>query len=136
VVKPLSPPVLLARVQALLRRSFPPAGEGEAFGPYVFDPATETVTCAGEVQPVTSKEFKLGLLLFRNLQRPLSRDYLVQHVWGHRPDLESRTLDAHVSKLRSKLSLRPANGFRLVTVYGFGYRLETCLPQPVEELQE
>jgi hypothetical protein len=78
---------------------------------------------------MTPKEFQLAMILFNNLARPLSREYLLRRVWGQRPDLETRTLDAHVSRLRSKLHLRPANGFRLTTVYGFGYRLEACDPR-------
>jgi DNA-binding response OmpR family regulator len=133
VVKPLSPPVLLARVQALMRRTYPAsaaAGGHEDFGAFSFDPATESVSRDGRVEPLTTKEFQLAMVFFRNLSRPLSRDYLLRHVWGRRPDLETRTLDAHVSRLRSKLNLRPANGFRLVTVYGFGYRLEACEAEP------
>jgi DNA-binding response OmpR family regulator len=135
VVKPLSPSVLLARVKALLRRTYPSAGssQSEEFGVYRFEPMTETVLRSGKVEVLTAKEFQLALLLFRNLSRPLSRDYLLQRIWGRRPDLETRTLDAHVSRLRGKLALRPANGFRLVTVYGFGYRLETCEPQSETE---
>ncbi len=126
LIKPLSPAVLLARVQAVLRRArvADPADGVETFGDYRFDALTETVHRDGKAESLTAKEFSLALLLFRNLSRPLSRDYLLQHVWGRRPGLETRTLDAHVSRLRTKLALRPANGFRLVTVYGFGYRLE------------
>jgi len=128
VVKPFSPVIFMARVQALLRRAYPPADPsgGEVFGRYRFDRATEIASRGGEVKTLTSKEFQLGLLLFRNLGRPLSRDYLLHHVWGRRVGVETRTLDAHVSRLRTKLELSPANGYRLMTVYGFGYRLEPC----------
>lgn len=93
------------------------------------DPGAHTVSWEGHVETLTPKEFQLATILFNNLARPLSREYLLRRVWGQRPDLETRTLDAHVSRLRSKLRLRPANGFRLTTVYGFGYRLEACDPQ-------
>ena len=74
---------------------------------------------------MTHKEFDLALLLFRNLGKPLSRLHIQESVWGHETDLPSRTMDTHVSRVRSKLSLRPELGFRLDPVYGFGYKLET-----------
>jgi DNA-binding response OmpR family regulator len=130
LVKPFEPSILLARVAALLRRAYPasPPTSGETHEGWTFDPATETASRDGRTEQLTSKEFQLALTLFRNMSRALSRDYLLERVWGHRADLETRTLDAHISRLRGKLSLRPASGFRLVTVYGFGYRLERCQP--------
>lgn len=126
VVKPIQPAVLAARVQALLRRAFPappPAGP-EAFGRYQHIPGEQAIYLDGDRRDLTAKELQLALALFRSAARALSRDYLLETVWGHSADLETRTLDAHLSKLRNKLELRPENGFRLVTIYGFGYRLE------------
>ena len=130
LVKPFEPSILLARVAALLRRAYPvaPPTSGETHEGWTFDPAAETASRDGKTEQLTSKEFQLALTLFRNMSRALSRDYLLERVWGHRADLETRTLDAHFSRLRGKLALRPAGGFRLVTVYGFGYRLERCQP--------
>jgi len=130
IVKPLQPPVLIARVNALARRAYRPAAapQVEQHGPYRLDPGAQTVTWAGNLETLTPKEFQLALLLFNNPARALSREYLLRRVWGQRPDLETRTLDAHVSRIRSKLHLRPVNGFKLSTVYGFGYRLEICDP--------
>jgi DNA-binding response OmpR family regulator len=131
IVKPLQPQVLLARVNALARRVYRPSTtqQVEQHGPYRMDPGAHTASWEDHVEALTPKEFQLATILFNNLARPLSREYLLRRVWGQRPDLETRTLDAHVSRLRSKLQLRPANGFRLTTVYGFGYRLEACDPQ-------
>ncbi len=126
VVKPIQPAVLTARVAALLRRAFPappPAGP-EDFGPYRHVAGEQGMYLNGARRDLTAKELQLALVLFRNAARALSRDYLLETVWGHSPDLETRTLDAHLSKLRTKLELRPEHGFRLVTIYGFGYRLE------------
>ena len=126
VSKPVDNAVLLARINAVLRRlqSAEPTSQAELIAGLKFDPLSETVTGpAGEVQ-LTSKEFALALSLFRNLNRPLSRAYLLETVWGRRPDLATRTLDAHVSRLRTKLDLRPERGYRLAPVYSFGYRLE------------
>lgn len=63
-------------------------------------------------------------MLFTNLGRPLSRDYLMETIWGTNRDVMTRTVETHVAKLRAKLGLRPENGFVLITIYGFGYRLE------------
>jgi DNA-binding response OmpR family regulator len=104
----------------------------EQHGPYRLDRGAQTVSWGDHVETLTPKEFQLASMLFNNLSHPLSREYLLRRIWGLRPDLETRTLDAHVSRLRAKLGLRPSNGFRLSTVYGFGYRLETCEPEPAE----
>lgn len=104
----------------------------EQHGPYRLDPGAQTAAWGDHVETLTAKEFRLASMLFNNLSHPLSREDLLRRIWGLRPDLETRTLDAHVSRLRNKLDLRPSNGFRLRTIYGFGYRLETCAPEPAE----
>jgi len=78
----------------------------------------------GSVIDVTQKEFYLALLFFRNIGRPLSRAYIHESVWVRETAVPSRTMDTHVSRVRNKLALRPENGFRLVPVYSYGYRLE------------
>ena len=72
------------------------------------------------------KEYNLTRLLFENLNRPLSRGYILQRVWQTSPDVETRTLDMHISRVRAKLNLRPERGFSLKSIFGFGYRLDTC----------
>lgn len=131
VAKPIDMKLLQARVDAVLRR-----GQGgattpqvEAFGDHVFDPLAMTVTVRDAPIEVTAKEFGLALLLFRNLNRPLSRGHIMETVWGRSPDTPSRTLDAHVSQIRGRLGLRPENGLRLASVYSFGYRLEAIDPR-------
>lgn len=130
LVKPIISPVLLARVHAVLRRAYPAelGSRVETFGQVSFDPLNLSVG-VGDGHPVqlTSKEFTLGLLFFRNLHRALSRSYLLETVWGRNPDLATRTLDAHVSRIRNKLHLRPENGFKLAPVYSYGYRLERII---------
>jgi DNA-binding response OmpR family regulator len=73
---------------------------------------------------MTQKEFRLALLFFRHLDRPLSRAFILESVWPDQAELSSRSIDTHVSRVRSKLNLQPARGFRLVPVYSYGYRLE------------
>lgn len=127
VTKPVHPGVLKARVDALLRRSYGVSGSPriEAFGDHVFDPVAMTATIRGGTVDLTAKEFGLAVLLFRNLNRPLSRAHIMETVWGRSPDYASRTLDAHVSQIRGRLGLRPEHGLRLASVYSFGYRLES-----------
>jgi DNA-binding response OmpR family regulator len=94
------------------------------FGNYVFESRSGRLTMAGTHIQVTQKEFELALLFFRNLGRPLSRAYILEAVWASEVEIPSRTMDTHVSRVRSKLQLRPENGFRLAPVYSYGYRLE------------
>ena len=125
IVKPVSAPVLLARVEAVTRRAYPnPVGGIESFGPYRFDARAELLEVDGVPISLTAKEFALALLLFRNTHRALSRSYIFESLWGRSPDLPTRTLDVHISNVRTKLNLRPANGYKLVPVYAYGYRLE------------
>lgn len=131
IVKPVQAPVLLARLHALQRRIAREVNGGttEQFGAYTFDTSTETVRIGNETVQLTAKEFALAIMLFRNLHRPLSRSYLFEAIWGGSPELQTRTLDAHISKVRTKLRLRPEQGFRLVPVYAYGYRLEAVHPE-------
>ena len=125
VIKPVAPAVLKARVNALVRRAYPTTNPMvEQFGPYRFDTRADTVERDGEAVALTAKEFALALLLFRNMHRALSRTYIFESLWGRNPDLPTRTLDAHISNIRTKLNLRPGNGFKLVPIYAYGYRLE------------
>jgi len=126
LVKPLRRGELVARVQALLRRAYPSQNGAEQlqFGPYVFETRPGRLTMDGQQIEVTHKEFNLALLFFRNLGRPLSRAYIHESIWVRETAVPSRTMDTHVSRVRNKLQLRPENGYRLVPVYSYGYRLE------------
>lgn len=126
MIKPLRRGELVARVQALLRRAYPAQNGAEQlqFGPYIFETRPGRLLMDGVVIEVTHKEFYLALLFFRNIGRPLSRAYIHEAVWVRETAVPSRTMDTHVSRVRNKLHLRPENGFRLVPVYSYGYRLE------------
>ena len=126
VIKPVQAPVLLARLNAIRRRTGAreSTGANESYGPYTLQPAHQSVKIEDETIVLTAKEFELTATLFRNLHRPLSRAYLLEMVWGRNPDLPTRTLDAHISRIRAKLGIRPERGYRLVPVYSYGYRLE------------
>lgn len=125
IVKPESNEVILARIDAAMRkvraREKP---RFEQFGRYRLDRLQEVIEADGEPIKLTAKEFKVAELLFDNLNRPLSRNYIFAQVWNGSPDMETRTLDMHISRVRSKLELRPQNGFAIQTVFGFGYRMD------------
>ena len=126
LLKPIRRRELLSRVQAALRRAYPDHSLGQQirFGHYGFDALAERVQLAGKIIDVTSKEFALALLLFRNIDRPLSRAFLLESVWAREASVPSRSLDTHISRVRNKLELFPQNGLVLTPVYSFGYRLE------------
>lgn len=124
--KPLSPAVLEARINALMRRAYaqPSTPGSEIHGDTVFHDSSSAVTRNGKTVVLTAKEYALAQLLFRNLHRALSRTYILETVWGNEPNLNSRSLDMHISRIRTKLELRPEQGFRLTPIYSYGYRLE------------
>jgi DNA-binding response OmpR family regulator len=123
--KPVRRGELLARVNALLRRAWSDSASAAAeFPPYHFDVHETRATLSGEDIVLTQKEFAVALFLFRHLGRLVSRGHLFEAVWGRGAELSSRTVDTHVSRVRSKLRLRPENGYRVVPVYSYGYRLE------------
>jgi len=130
LLKPIRPSELVARLQAMLRRTYPEeTGERFVFEPYAFVPdRCEVVVDAGSSNEravaMTQKEFDLALVLFRNAGRPLSRNHLRELVWGGDADVSSRTMDTHVSRLRSKLALGSSARYRVMPVYGYGYRLD------------
>ncbi|QHE87104.1 response regulator transcription factor [Hydrogenophaga sp. BPS33] len=117
---------LCARIMALLRRGghTPPPSE-IAWGPYRFQLQDRRVWLEEEeIVSLTTKEYDLALTMFRNLGRLLSRAHLIEGVWGMGADISSRSLDVYMSHVRSKLRLRADTGYKLVSVYNHGYRLE------------
>lgn len=129
--KPVRVAELNARVSALLRRAYPQAASGELeFGRYRFLPATRELLMDGQSVALKAREYELALFLFQNLGRLLSRDHLRDVIWGHSAEVISRSLDTHISRLRTLLELRPANGYAITSVYGVGYRFEAVQPRP------
>lgn len=127
IVKPVPARLLLARVGALLRRGYQPEATAskEVFGEYEFDVGARILRMRRVVIGLTPKEFDLAWLLFQHLDRPLARAHILATVWRQPSDISlSRTVDAHISVLRTKLNLRPEHGYRLRPLYGYGYRLE------------
>jgi DNA-binding response OmpR family regulator len=93
-------------------------------GPYEIDPERRSVSIDGRLIALTQKEFDLAVYLFQNVGRLLSRIKLLEEVWGVEADLDTRTVDTHVSRVRRKLLLDESTGWKLLPVYGFGYRLD------------
>ena len=127
MVKPLRRLELLARIDALARRARPgSATEQEVleFGRLQVDSRSRQIKLDGVEVAMTQKDYELALFLLRNLGRLLSRGYILEAVWGQSAELNTRTVDTHVSRIRGKLQLTPENGWRLSAVYQHGYRLE------------
>ena len=129
VTKPYSARELIARIRAVLRRGTdsedPGAGDGvlEA-GPVRMDVERHVVSVNGEQVTLPLKEFDLLEYLMRNSGRVLTRGQLIDRVWGADYVGDTKTLDVHVKRLRSKIETDPANPVHLVTVRGLGYKLE------------
>jgi len=127
MAKPVREMELVARLGALRRRSMAleeadePVIEVE---PYRIDRTNRQVYLGTEEVKLTRKEYELVVFFFRNMGRILSRSHILESVWGTSPDLNTRTVDTHVSRIRSKLSMSPEAGWRLSSIYQHGYRLE------------
>ena len=118
--------ITLARVRALARRSGVVKDEAELLehGDLKIDLHNAAVFRAGVPLELTDREARLAVTLFGNVGRLLSRDYLLESVWGLVPGIPTRTLDTHISRLRQKLGLTADHGWQLKAVYQHGYRLE------------
>lgn len=137
ISRPLAGRELVGRIGAVLRRRHPDLFRLESeliFGSYRFDLQTRTVWLRGEVIDLTEREFDLGLFLFRNIGRMISRGHIHEMIWQVSRPMESRTIDTHVSRLRRKLALLRGNEFHLSAVYGTGYRLERSRQPWVSQL--
>ncbi|HJQ21260.1 MAG TPA: response regulator transcription factor [Gemmatimonadaceae bacterium] len=123
LVKPFSPQELVLRVRNILRRTRVTAGErGNVVhvGPVEIDQAAHVVRLDGNAIDLTATEYKLLLMLADRRGRVQSRSQLLESVWESAPDIQTRTVDMHVQRLRAKLG---ATGDLIETVRGFGYRL-------------
>jgi two-component system response regulator RegX3 len=128
VTKPYSPRELVARIRAVLRRN---AGEVAELtpptlsaGPVRMDVERHVVTVSGSAVPLPLKEFELLEMLLRNAGRVLTRGQLIDRVWGADYVGDTKTLDVHVKRLRSKIEPEPSAPRYIVTVRGLGYKFE------------
>ncbi len=127
VTKPYSSRELLARVRAVLRRNVEPEFEGSstiAAGPVRMDIERHIVELAYRKVSLPLKEFELLEILIRNAGRVLTRGQIIDRVWGSDYVGDTKTLDVHVKRLRSKIESDPAKPRLLVTVRGLGYKFD------------
>jgi two-component system alkaline phosphatase synthesis response regulator PhoP len=122
IVKPFSPKELVARVKAVLRRKGRQKEETPSwtYGPMIVDVARHEVKVGGKSVQLTAKEFDLVVQLLKNKGRVLTRDVLLDTVWGYSSEVSTRTVDVHILRLREKIPfLREA----IETVTSYGYKL-------------
>ncbi len=128
VTKPYSPRELVARIRAVLRRQGTEPAEAStptlAAGPVRMDVERHVVTVDGGAVQLPLKEFELLELLLRNAGRVLTRGQLIDRVWGADYVGDTKTLDVHVKRLRSKVEPEPSAPRYIVTVRGLGYKFE------------
>ncbi len=123
ISKPFSPKILVARVEALLRRSGQMDKEETVLcGGIELDKAAHRVTIDGQEVELSFKEFELLTYFIENKGLALSREKILNHVWNYDYFGDARTIDTHVKKLRSKLG--PSKGEMIKTVWGIGYKFE------------
>jgi two-component system, OmpR family, response regulator RegX3 len=128
VTKPYSPRELVARIRAVLRRQSSETAELSpptlSAGPVRMDVDRHVVTVGGAIVQLPLKEFELLELLLRNAGRVLTRGQLIDRVWGADYVGDTKTLDVHVKRLRSKIEPEPSTPRYIVTVRGLGYKFE------------
>ena len=120
---PFSPKELVARVRALVRRAARPSFKNiYVFEDVMVDFSRTEITRCGEKVTFTAMEFKALEFLTKNAKRTISRDELLNEVWGYQDYPSTRTVDNHIMRLRQKLESDPSNPSHFLTVHGVGYR--------------
>jgi len=122
VVKPFGSRELLARIRAVLRRTSPDLQKIIRFADVEIDVERRTTLNRGEEVKLTPAEYNLLLFFLQNPERVLTRDVILNSVWGYESYPNTRTVDAHVVRLRQKLEPEPTTPRHFVTVHGVGYR--------------
>ena len=122
ILKPFDGRELLARVRAAIRRSYPQAATASSFGDVQVDFGKMEVTREGLPVFLTAQEFKVLRFMMQNPERVLSREELLNEVWGFHCYPSTRTVDNHILKLRQKLEPNPADPVYFLTVHSVGYK--------------
>ncbi|MDH4390589.1 MAG: response regulator transcription factor [Aquabacterium sp.] len=130
VVKPAREPELVARIATAVRRASPGGVMVVKLGIYEVDIPRHQLSMHGKPVTMTQKEFDLGAYFFQNPGKLLSRDHLLNKIWGLNTEVDTRTVDTHVSRLRKKLKLDGSHGWQMGSVYGYGYRLDRATAGP------
>ena len=131
VTKPVEAPVLIARIESVLRRLSRKDGPVESWPPFEFDISQRSLRIDGRSRHVTNREFELMLFMFRRHGRIVTRESLLIHVWRLTSNVATRSIDTHVSRVRKLFGLDGSSGWHLEGVYQKGY----CL-NPVAEDQD
>ncbi len=123
MVKPVSEGILKARISAVTRRLVDNENKDLQSDPYTFNKKANVVSYEGVNVSLTNKEFELALYFFYNEGALISRDQLLESIWVKSSDINTRTVDTHISRLRKKLLLNGTYGWKLVSIYHQGYKL-------------
>lgn len=141
LTKPVNKQVAMARINALHRRNKHNGTataakevskndldqnsdeEVEIYEPYQINQLQRSITVNGEAVKLTNKEFELAAFMFRHESSLISRDDLLEFIWGTRAEINTRTIDTHISRIRTKLGINSDIGWQLNSVYQCGYRL-------------
>lgn len=125
IPKPFDVGELLARIEAVLRRSNRPQAEKQLFtiGNVQLDLQRLKATRDGEPLDLSPREFEILQLLIAHTGETVTREQLLHHIWGEHASLYTRTIDAHITRLRQKIEPNPANPEYIITAHRVGYRL-------------
>jgi DNA-binding response OmpR family regulator len=126
MVKPVDRQEFLARVNALVRRIAAADHQLDKleFGEFMIHISDRKISRAGTNIDLTPKEYELAVMLFKSGGRLLPREEILKTIWGIEAEINTRTVDTHISRIRKKLLLEPGQGWRLSSIYHHGYRLE------------
>ena len=124
VIKPPKYFELIARIEALARRARGQRPPLRQLGHYTIHQENREILLGGKAVDLTQKEFELACYLFDHPGRLLSRVHLLEAIWGLHAEIDTRTVDTHISRLRRKLCIQPDKGWEIIAVYGYGYRME------------
>lgn len=123
--KPVLKAELIARIRANSRRTYGSTTSAHiSSGLFRIDAAREEIYRGDEQVDLTSKEYALTVFLFFNMDKLVTRNQVLEEVWGINASIDTRTVDVHISRIRKALPLNVKTGFRIKTVYNRGYRLE------------
>ncbi|UUZ58121.1 response regulator transcription factor [Nocardioides sp. B-3] len=126
IVKPFKPKELVARIRARVRRNDAPTSESLTIGDLTIDVSGHSVTRAGKPVNLTPLEFDLLVCPARKPWQVFTREVLLEQVWGYRHSADTRLVNVHVQRLRSKVEHDPENPEIVVTVRGVGYKAGTA----------
>ena len=121
ITKPFSPKLMVARVEAILRRSFNSENKFEDYGGIIIDYEGRTVSIEGKLVELSFREFELLKFLIENKDKALSRDKILNSVWNYEFYGDTRTIDSHIKKIRHKLGKK---GKYIETIRGIGYKFQ------------